>query len=591
MSWLKKGPVLGTLGALLLLWIFIFLFFDPLLKRALIAGGQAAAGAQVDIGSLRSKWLKGTLEISRVAVADRERPMTNLAEFSRAAFRLDLSAALRGKAVVREASLEGLRLGTPRARSGALRNPPPPSALSLAVQKQIAPAKEAAFAKAGEVRSNASSEVDAAKLSSLKKLDEAKAKSVEIEQRWKGKAAEGKSIENEAREIGETLKGLGGSGDLLRKVSESQKAQGRIKSLIARIDAQKAQAQSDLSEAQSLLKEAEELRQKDLNGLLASAGLPTLDSADLARRLLGAQTAARLSTALRWMRLAREKAAARKSASPPPPPRRAGLDIEFARAHSYPQFLLEGAKITGTIDGMAGGELNLKGLLNGVTSNPKLYGKPATLALSGASASGSAVTLNARLDQQQDPVGVSLDFEGSGFSLAGASLGDGEVGGTMKDGRARLKGHLSSSGDEWSGTVLVEATQVAFEPKVALNGAAGTLAADALKSLSGFNLRIGISGREDALKLAFSSDIGDAVANAMKKAVSGQLDAQKKALENKLSAIYGNKFKDAQAQNAGLTDKLLGPLDAQKGALNKQLQDALGKTIGNKPLRLDSLFK
>ncbi|PIR19777.1 MAG: hypothetical protein COV48_00135, partial [Elusimicrobia bacterium CG11_big_fil_rev_8_21_14_0_20_64_6] len=293
MSWIKKGPVLGTLGAALLLWAFVFFFFDPILKQGLILGGQAAAGAKVEIGSVRSKWLKGTLEIRRAAVADREAPMKNLAELSRAAFQLDLSAALRGKGVVREAALEGLRLGTERKTSGALRNPPPPSALSAAIKKQVAPAKTAAIS----VGSKAVGELDAAKLQGLKKLDEAKAKSAEIEQRWKGNAEEAKAIEAEAKEIAEQLKSIGG-GDILKKAQAVTQAQQRLKALIARVDAQKSQAQKDIAEAQSLLKEADELRKQDLNGLLASAGLPSLDSADLARRLLGAQTASRLTTAM-----------------------------------------------------------------------------------------------------------------------------------------------------------------------------------------------------------------------------------------------------------------------------------------------------
>lgn len=584
MSWVKKGPVLATLGAVLLLWAFVFFFFDPLLERALIAGGEAAAGAKVEIGSVRSKWLKGTLEIKGIAVADREAPMKNLVELSRVAFQLDTSAALRGKGVVREAALEGLRLGTARRTSGALRNPPPPSALSLAIQKQIAPAKS----KAIEVKSNAVGEVDAAKLQGLKKLDEAKAKAKEIEERWKGKADEAKAIEKEAKDIADSLKAIGG-GDILKKAAAAGDAQKRLKALIARVDAQKAQAQKDIAEAQALMKEADELRRQDLNGLLAAAGLPTLDSQDLARRLLGAGTASRLATAMKWLRLAREKAAARKAAHPPPPPRRAGIDVEFPRAHSYPQYLLENAKITGTLDGVMGGALDLKGVLDGVTSNPKLYGKPATLTLAGKSASGPAVTLGGRLDQQNDPVGVSVDFSGSGFSLAGTSLGDGEVGGTLTAGSAKVKGRLSSSGDEWTGEVLVEAAGVVLEPKVALTGTAGALVSDALKSLTGFNARIGISGREDDLKLAFSSNIGEAVAAAMRKAVSGQLEAQKKILEGKLAALYGGKDKDARASVDGLTGKLLGPLDAQKGALNKQLQDAVGKALGGRGL--DKLFK
>ncbi|MBI5246758.1 MAG: TIGR03545 family protein [Elusimicrobia bacterium] len=582
MSWVKKGPVLAVLGALALLALFIIFFFDPILKRALIAGGEAAAGAKVEIGSVRSRWFKGTLEIDRVAVADREQPMKNLVELSRMAFNLDISAALRGKGVVREAALEGLRAGTDRKTSGALRAVPP-SALSAAVMKQIAPAKSAAI----EVKSNAVGEVDSAKLQGLKKLDEAKAKLKDIEERWKGKADEAKAIEKEAKEIADEFKSIGG-GDILKKAQAAGKAQQRLKALIARVDAQKTQAQKDIAEAQALMKEADELRKKDLNGLLAAAGLPTLDSQDLARRLLGAQTAARLNTALKWMKYAREKAAAKKAATPPAPARRAGIDIEFPREHSYPQFLLENAKIAGSLDA-AGGTLALSGLLNGVTSNPKLYGKPATLTLGGKTAAGQSVSLNARLDQQKDPVGVTLDFGGEGFSLAGAALGDGEVGGQVTQGRAKARGTIASSGDEWKGEILVEAYGVSIDPKAGLTGEAASLVAGALKSLTGFKMKIGISGKEDDLKLSFSSDIGEAVASAMKKAVSGKLEAQKNILEGKLAGIYGNKFKDAQSSTDGLNVKLLGPLDAQKGALNKQLQDALGKALGGQ--RLDKLFK
>lgn len=582
MSWVKKGPVLATLGAFALLSLFIFFFFDPILKRAMIAGGEAAAGAKVEISAVTSRWFKGTLVIQGVAVADREEPMKNLVELSRMAFRLDLSAALRGKAVVREASLEGLRAGTPRKTSGALRAVPP-SALSAAIMKQIAPAKTAAV----EVKSNAVGEVDAAKLQGLKKLDEAKAKLKEIEDRWKGKADEAKAIEKEAKDIADSLKNIGGN-DFLKKAQAAADAQKRLKALIARVDAQRAQAQKDAAEAQALVKEADELRKKDLNGLLAAAGLPTLDSQDLARRLLGAKTASRLNTALKWMKYAREKAAAKKAATPPAPLRRAGINIEFPRARSYPQYLLENATIDGSLD-LANGPLALSGLLSGVTSNPALYGKPATLALGGKTAAGQSVSLDARLDQQKDPVGVTLDFAGDGFSLAGAALGDGEIGGTITQGRAKARGTLASSGDEWKGEVLVEASGVSLDPKVALKGEAAPFVAGALKSLTGFKVKIGISGKEDDLKLSFSSDIGDAVAAAMKKAVSGQLEAQKKVLEAKLAGIYGNKLKDAQSSADGLGGKLLGPLDAQKGALNKQLQDAIGKSLGGQ--RLDKLFK
>lgn len=592
MSWLKKGAALKLVGGLLVLALGIHFFFDPVLKWGLVKAGRTAAGAKVEIGSLKSRWLSGTLEIRGLAVADRNAPMTNLLEASRLGFALDMSAALRGKGVAREAAIEGLRFGTPRATSGALPNPPPPSKLELALREKLGAAGTAALGGTPDPKAAAVATVDAAKLQGLKKLDEAKAKAAEIEARWKGKSADAQDIAKQAQQVADDLKALGGGGDPLKKAAQAAAAQKKLKDLIARVDAERDQAKKDLAEVQDLYKQADDLRGKDLNGLLSSAGLPTLDSQDLARRLLGAQTASRLSTALYWMKWAKEKAAASKAASaaaPPPPARRAGVDYEFPRAHSYPRLLLENAKLTGSLDA-SGRAVDFAGTLSGATSNPDLYGKPALASLSGASG-GVSAKVDAELDQQNDPVGVSVKFAAAGLPLAGSALGDGQVGGALTAGAASATGELKSAGDEWTGEVLVEASGVKIEPKVALEGEAAGLVSDALKSLDRFQVKIGISGKENDLKLTFSSNAGDAVAAAMKKAFAGRLDARRKDLQAKLDALYGPKLKDAHGATDGLQAKILGPLDSQRAGLDRQFQDALKKSLGGKGLpNLNKLF-
>lgn len=593
MSWVKKGPVYAVLGGTLLLVLFVVFCFDPLLKLALVSGAQAANGAKVDVGSLRTKWLKGTLELRGVEVASADEPMKNAVSFSDALFHLDTGAALRGKAVVREASVKGIRFGTARKRSGKLPNVAP-SKLSLAVQEKLG--FKASAPVSSQVKANAAAEVDAAKLNGLQKVEDAKAKAKEVEERWKAKPDEAKAIEAEAKDIAEKLKALSSGGSdaaaILRKAKDAQELQARIKALQQRVDAVKKDAQNDLAMVQSAVKEADELRKKDVNGLLAAAGLPTLDSADLTRRLLGPQAAGRIASALKWVRWAREKAAAKKAATPPPPPRRMGLDIEFPREHSYPQFLLEKATLDGRLDAaVAGKDVDLGGLLTGVTSNPKLYNKPARLALGGNSG-GVTLDLNARLDQQNDPVGVTVEFSGAGFPIAGMELGDGEVGGTLKGGSAAVKGVIRSAGEEWDGAITATASGVSIEPKVALTGTAGRMVSDALRGLPGFTAKIGISGREDDLRFDVSSDLGSAVSAAMKKAVAGELDVQRKAVEAKVNALYEEQLKGVRAQQDKLQGQLLGPLDKQKGELDRLLKESVGKALGGQPkLDLKKLFR
>jgi uncharacterized protein (TIGR03545 family) len=598
-SWIKKGPLARLVGGSVVVWLIVFFGFDPVLKFAFVKAGQAAAGAKVEIASLRTKWLSGTLELRGIAIADKNQPMKNVVEFSRAAFSLDVGQALRGKGVVREAALEGLRIGTARRTSGALPRHPAPSKIELAVDKAVAPVEHAAAGETAKVKSNAVGTVDATKLQGIKKLDEAKAKSDEIQARWKGKAVESQDIAKQAQAIADDVKTLDRGGDPLKKIAQASADQKKLKDLIARVDAQRAQAKKDLDEIQASIKEADALRGKDVNGLLSAAGMPTLDSQDLARRLLGAQTASRLATALHWMRWARERAAAKKaaakasaSAAPPAPRRRAGVDVEFPLPRAYPQFLLERAKLSGTLEDLFMGQaMTIAGVLNGVTSNPELYGKPALLTLTGEAAGGTSLKLSAELDQQDEPVGVAAKFDGSGFSLAGAELGDREIGGTLAGGSARVSGEIRSAGDEWKGAVRVEAKGVKLEPKVALSGAAGALVSDALKSLNGFTVDIGISGKESDLKLTFKSNIGDVVAAAMKKAFAGQFEAQRKALQAQVDALYNEKLKGVRASADGTSSQVLGPLDDQKAALDKQLQDALKKSLGGKGLDLKKIFR
>jgi uncharacterized protein (TIGR03545 family) len=592
MSFFKKGPILAALGALLMVWAVVFFCFDPLLKMALVSGGQAANGAKVDVGALRTRWLKGTLAITDVQVASAEEPMKNSVSFSEALFQLDVSAALRGKAVVRQASIKGIRFGTARKRDGRLPRTPP-SKLSLAVREKLGFQKTESVG--AQVKGNVAAEVDAAKLGGLKKVEDAKAKAAEVEARWKAKPDEAKAIEAEAKDIAEKLKALNSGGSdaasILRKAKDAQELQARIKALHARVDAVKKDAQNDLGAVAAAVKEADELRKKDLNGLLAAAGLPTLDPADLTRRLLGPQAAGKLASLLKWVRWAREKAAARKAAAPPPVARRAGVDIEFPRKHSYPQFLLEKATLDGQLDKeLAGRDLKLGGMLTGVTSNPVLYGKPARLTLAGADAE-LTLNLEARLEQQQEPTAVVLEFDGSGFPLAGMELGDGEVGGALKGGRARVKGLLRSAGEEWDGLITATASGVSIEPKVALSGAAGRLVSDALRGLPGFTAKVGISGREDDLQLKVASDIGEVVAGAMKKAVAGELDAQRKQLEAKVNAAYEERLKAVRAQQEKLQAQLMGPLDKQKGELDRLMKESLGKAVGTPKLDLPKLFR
>src|SRR5687768_14175737 len=116
----RWGAVIPLLILFGLLAIFILFFLDSCAKWAIQKGGESIFGARVDIASVDVRVGKSALILRGVAVADKTSPMTNLFEFSESAFDFETLPFFEKKIIIDQASLAGLRVGTPRKTSGAL---------------------------------------------------------------------------------------------------------------------------------------------------------------------------------------------------------------------------------------------------------------------------------------------------------------------------------------------------------------------------------------------------------------------------------------------------------------------------------------
>src|SRR5205807_6147604 len=109
-------------------------------------------------------------------------------------------------------------------------------------------------------------------------------------------------------------------------------------------------------------------------------------------------------------------------------------------------------------------------------------------------------------------------------------------------------------------------------------------AAQALSGIRRFTATIGVEGKEDDLRFSIASDLGQILADGVKKAASAQLLAQRKLLEQKVDAFYETRAKDVQARAGALRKQLLAPLDRQQAVLEKQLQQAAARAVPAKQL-------
>lgn len=582
--WVRKGNIVAAGVAAVLLSIFLFFFMDPILKWGFKKAGRAAAGAKVDIASVKTSVFRGRLALRGVAVADKSEPMKNLFQFDEAVFEFSPKEALRAKIVIPKASITGLRFGTKRKKSGAIRGAAgKPSALERAVNKELAGAGSLALDKLGQA-APAKPEIDPKKLQSLAALDQAKGRLAELEKKWKGKIDPAK-YEARVKALQEKAKAIRGGGspaEIAKSVKTLQDIQKDSRQLLQDIDAQRGALKTEFDSVQEELKKAESLKSKDVNGLLAAAGLPTLDSESLARHLLGPQAARKLSTALYWIAWARKHAAASsKDKTAEPPERRRGVNVEFPLKDSTPQFLLEQAELAGAAPSPLGGaDMAISGAVGGVNSNPPLYGRPATLTLTGQTAGGGpSMDLRGLLDQTRKPDSAELSFHYAGLPVAGLELGDGQLGAQLEQGTARLSGTAKIIGGEWKGEVLAQVDGAKLLPKIGTSGPETRYVQAALSGIKRFSATITFEGKENDLHFHVASDLGQAVSDGLKKGVSSQLLAQKKALQDQLEALYSGKAKGVSSDSGRLQSSLLGPLDQQKGALQNILQQSAPKGL------------
>ncbi len=584
MSWINVANVKKTLIVFVVLWLLSWLFFDRLLRWGLIHAGEAAAGARVEIGAVRTRFLKGTLVVRDVAVADQHEPMKNLFQFDEAELGFSPGAALRAKVVIPTAALRGLQLGTTRKTSGALplRRP---GKLERMIEKQLAPAEKRLSLDASKAK-RVAAQLDPKTLDSLKGLDAARQRLDKTGEKLKSQAGAAK-IDDQIKDVEAQIQQLqqGGTSpeEVARKAKLAAGLQGRIKQLLAQVQQSRDAVNQEVAGVQGQLAKADDLRHKDVNGLLAAAGLPTLDAQSLTQHLLGPAVAKKISTAVYWISWYRKRAASQKEkAQQPPPARRRGVDFEFPRAHSYPAFLLEKADITGKMPALFNGrDMALEGLLTGVTSNPPLYGRPARLMMKGATAGGGpTMQLTATADETREPGAIQLQLHYTGLPLAGLGLGDDQLGASVKGGLATLDGAIRVVGDEWDGRVRLDAGGVSLVPQVKLSGPAAGYASQALSGVRRFGITVGISGRGDDLHLSLSSDLGATLASGLSSAYSGAIERQRKEVEAKVDALYMERRRQLQGQAAALQKQLLAPLDRQQAQLDDQLRRAVSRGLG-----------
>jgi len=563
---MRKSYIVPRLVLLALVWAFFFFAFDPLLKWGLIKGIEKGAKARVEIASLHTTLLHPSLKLTGFALADSKAEYTNLLEFSELSFSAEGAPLLEKKLVVDEASLSGLRFGAPRKTSGKLpfvKEEPSQLVDAMTAESKNFALDRAADVKAGAVADYKVSPDDLESVKLAKRLEEDYNKDYKnISERLDTKKYQDGLDALKAR-----YEKAKGEANFVKQAKDYAEIAKEVKKLTTDFNKDKGEAEAALAKARDSFIAVDEARRKDVENVMSRMKLPSLDAQSLARMLAGPAIAEKTAQGMKWMAIAKKYMPDNTKGVLKNEVRR-GREVHFPKEKSYPTLLVRRLALSGEL-GLED-PLSYSGAIEGLTTQPQVYGRPTTVVIKGAKGA-RRLDLKASLDASGAEIRTESSLLYAGMPVKQLQLGSPSS--FMVDitgATGSFEGTLKTAGERLDGKAAMRLAGASFRPKADNIKAAPLRSAveSAFSGLSSALIETGISGTVKAPKLTINTDL----ANALSKAFSGAMGAEVKKAQEQAQQKIDEALKPYRAK----LDGLAASKQAELGGKLKDQQDKLG---------------
>jgi len=556
-KWIRWQGLFVFIGLSLVVTIFWLIFIDGIVKRTIESYGTRAVGAKVDLADADLKLFPLGLTLEGLAVTNPDKPMENIVEISRTALLLDPLQLLRRKVIVDEMSLTGIRINTPRKTSGAVKTPKPKESQQAS--------RKSSTDFCGSISLPAIDSLDIQKILAGEKLE-----SLEMIQKlqnelqgennnWQKRLQElpGKEKFDDYRSRIEKLKSgpagfggglLGSLGDLTSLQKEIQADLDSLKNAQKQFDQVKAGFGAQVQQvAAAPLKDIERLKQKYA---LSPQGLDNLGKLVLGQKVCGGlQKAADWYERVKFV-LNRPKPKSEKKQEVRPQ-RGAGTFVRFKETTPLPDFLIRRARASFVIEA---GELS--GKIDNITPDQDILGQPLSFVFSGEKLKAlQALKLEGsinRIDPQNPMDRISLQVKE--YKLQNASLSSSaDLPVTLKEGLADIDLQAKLEGGSLNGnlTAGVKSASLGVAEGAGKGPVLGAIGS-ALAQLSGFNVKVDVSGPLNDYTIRLTTDLDQALKSAAGKMIQQQAEKFEKELKTAVLAKAGGPLDQLKTDQNGL---------------------------------------
>jgi len=577
-----------------LIVLYFVLFFDLHLRKGIEWFATEGNGAEVNVGYLKTSFLRGTFAMGDIQVTDPDEPSKNRVHVGSVSFNLLMDALLRAKFVISQASITDIATGTARRSPGrVLPTEGEGASLSSKLKKKASEEfKKTGLANIGKLLEGfdpTKQLKDIGNLKTLTRIQELQGQLSKKQGDWNN-GLKAIPSQQEITAIQNKVNAIKVGGDPGQIQGQIQQIQGVITEANQKISEVKSKGDSlagDVNGFGQSVGQLDALVQQDKKDLENKIKLPSLDSKDLASQLFGPSIMSKVGQVERYIALSRQYMPSKKAktedskpsrAALKPPRRGEGVNYEFGKPNSYPHFWLQKAVISSKAGASPFGG-NLEGQLLDFTTNPAMIGRPAV-----AFARGNFP------NQQMSDVEGRVTFDHTGeipSETVRATIGTYPVANQLFSESDDLKFGFNKAnagagvtanfkGEQFAITFDTDYRQVDYRVEAQSKLLESTLRG-IVKDIPAVKVQAKLTGTWDTIAFGIDSNL----AGALQQGFSKQLQAKVAEARQKIDSLVQEKV---GAQKAALTKqfddnraKILGQVDERRKQAEAVQQQAQGK--------------
>jgi uncharacterized protein (TIGR03545 family) len=518
-----------------LIWL---LSVDWLVKRAIVTYGTELNGAQVELESADlSLWPAG-LELTNLKVTDAYHPMFNSFEASKISATLDSALLLRRQVIVEQLDVFGVRMNSPRVRSGATNDQPIAANagfdfgglipdLSLPdMDRLVAEAQQQVSAEIAEIEQ----EID------------------DIEERWRSniKQVPSKDKVAEYRARWDQLS----NASFMEKMLGARELKSDVSGDLKLIRSFNQQLKSDRSLISTQITRAKRLPNAQLDRTMQAVGLSTENIA-FVRAITGDQVD-------QWVTRAKTFSESLSSNTVVQAPSRGhGRWVTFAEDNPLPQVLIRRGQFNGALQ-LAASNMAVDGKFSNIAYPLEGYSQPAAVVINATDDGNASLLFEANIDHRQADFSDGFNLELMNLPIQDVSLSAGVENSLLLE-AASL--NFIASGHASPDTVLANVVAKLSDPRLTADADLATKSeyflAETLNTLDSVDLQVNVSGALENPVVNIASNLDKILAAGLKSQISAQTTKFKQQFTDQLGeqtsvqlgtlSAKGDFLKDIQA--------------------------------------------